>query len=392
MASARVGSPARSQLAINAVKGGDPARGKQLILQYQCNRCHDDTGHEPMPREMHCVHCHQDILADKFNAPAEALQRWKKSVDYVQVIPSLEAASQRLRADWLLAFLQQPEDLRPHLAQSMPRLRLDAKDARDLSAYLSRGETARLPEELEHADQAAGRRLLETRGCGNCHVFSGVPAFGSPAVFGPGGSEAKRAAMLAPDLAFVRTRFRPDRLVAWLMNPSALKPGTLMPTVGLTEPEAQQLAAYLLFAKLKPPRATQPPPRLPVLERKVTYAEVDEKVFHVTCRHCHSNADIALGEGGPGNTGGFGFAPKGLNLASYASINSGYKDDEGQRRSIFEKTADGTPRLLAAVLARQLEEHGQVDPEVRGMPLGLPSLSPEQVQLLESWIVQGRPR
>jgi hypothetical protein len=29
---------------------------------------------------------------------------------------------------------------------------------------------------------------------------------------------------------------------------------------------------------------------------------------------------------------------------------------------------------------------------VRGMPLGLPPLEPEQIQLVESWIAQGRPR
>ncbi len=29
------------------------------------------------------------------------------------------------------------------------------------------------------------------------------------------------------------------------------------------------------------------------------------------------------------------------------------------------------------------------NPAVRGMPLGLPSLSPEDLQLVESWIAQG---
>jgi hypothetical protein len=67
-------------------------------------------------------------------------------------------------------------------------------------------------------------------------------------------------------------------------------------------------------------------------------------------------------------------------------------DDKGERHSLFEKAADGAPRLLRALLNRREEEAGKVDPEIRGMPLGYPSLSPEDIQLVESWIAQGRPR
>jgi mono/diheme cytochrome c family protein len=363
-----------------------------LVLEYQCNRCHDNSGHEPMAREMHCVHCHQDILADKFPASREALARWKKTVEPYQVAPSLEATAERLRGDWLFAFLQKPHDLRPELQASMPRLKIGPAEAKDLVQYLTRGETALLPKALLAADQKQGRQLLETRGCGSCHSFTGVAPLGPRPKLEAGGSAANRAIMLAPDLAFVRQRFRPDKLVEWLVDPSRVKPTTLMPATGLSPAEAQSVAAYLLFTPKGESKLGPAPARLPILERPVSYAEVDAKVFHVTCRHCHSNADIQLGEGGPGNTGGFGFPAKGLNLSSHAAINSGYKGSDGERHSVFAPIADGTPRLVAAVLARQAEERGQVNPEVRGMPLGLPSLSSEQVQVLETWIAQGRPR
>ena len=64
-------------------------------------------------------------------------------------------------------------------------------------------------------------------------------------------------------------------------------------------------------------------------------------------------------------------------------------DDTGERRSIFEPMADGTTRLVAALVARWAEEAGKEDPAIRGMPLGMPSLSPEDVQLVETWIAQG---
>jgi len=385
------GAAVLAPLTIAAVTGGDAEHGKALVKQYECNRCHDDTGYDPMPRDLHCVHCHQDILADKFPASAAALARWKKTVDPFQVAPSFEATAERLRGDWLVAFLQKPHDLRPNLQPSMPRLALGPAEARDLATYLTRGETATLPPALGRADLKQGRQLLETRGCGACHVFSTVAPLAIRPRLEPGAA-ANRAIMLAPDLAFVRDRFRPDKLVAWLVDPVRVKPTTLMTPTGLTEPEAESLAAYLLFAPRSEPKLAPPKPRLPKLDRPVSYAEVDEKVFRVTCRHCHSNPDIQLGEGGPGNTGGFGFAAKGLNLSSYAAINSGYNGPGGERQSVFAPVADGTPRMLASVLARQGEERGQVNAEVRGMPLGLPSLSSEQVQLLETWIAQGRPR
>jgi hypothetical protein len=130
---------------------------------------------------------------------------------------------------------------------------------------------------------------------------------------------------------------------------------------------------------------------LPVLARTVRYNEVSEKVFRKTCWHCHGEADFELGDGGPGNSGGFGFKGKGINLASYTAIFSGYVDDLGERNSLFEKNASGTPYLVEALLARQREESGEAS-DLRGMPLGLPALSAEDVQLVETWIAQGKLR
>ena len=131
--------------------------------------------------------------------------------------------------------------------------------------------------------------------------------------------------------------------------------------------------------------------RLPVLERRVGFDEVNEQVFAVTCRHCHTNPDSAGGDGGPGNTGGFGFKPRKIDFSSYQGIQSGGVDAQGTRVSLFTPTSEGLPRLVAALVARSREEAGQESDEVRGMPLGLPPLSPAQIQLVESWVAQGRP-
>jgi hypothetical protein len=41
----------------------------------------------------------------------------------------------------------------------------------------------------------------------------------------------------------------PDPLTRWLMDPPAMKPGTLMPNVGVSFAEARHMAAYLYTIK-----------------------------------------------------------------------------------------------------------------------------------------------
>jgi hypothetical protein len=132
------------------------------------------------------------------------------------------------------------------------------------------------------------------------------------------------------------------------------------------------------------------PQRLPLLDRPVSYLEVEQRVLRKVCWHCHAQPELAHGDGGPGMTGGFGFAPRGLDLSTYSAVLSGYRDEPGKGQSVFRADQDGTPMLVRVLLARQREEAGELG-VLRGMPLGLPALSPEQIQLVESWVEQGRP-
>ena len=132
----------------------------------------------------------------------------------------------------------------------------------------------------------------------------------------------------------------------------------------------------------------------PPLARPVEWAEVRGAVFRKVCWHCHSDAELAHGDGGPGNTGGFGFMARGLNLATYQGIASGIIDPKtGARRSVFSPGPDGkTPLIVSALLARHTENNGGVVPGVRGMPLGLPPMPMDDIQRVITWIANGRPR
>jgi cytochrome c2 len=370
---------------------GDPERGRQLVVQFECSRCHEGTGVPAATQIKHCVRCHQDILAGHFAAPAAMMTRWQDHLADLREVPSLAALGQRYRRDWIAQFLLAPHDLRPRLTATMPRLALDPAQARDLAAYLTRDRTEPPPVSLDGASAAKGRDLYDAKGCASCHDFggSGVAGVGPLAA---GDRETRSAVSLAPDLRVTRDRFRPAELVRWLLDPKAVKADTAMPLVPLTQDEARDLAAFLLTAPLAEPPAREIPARLPILSRRVSYGEVYDRVLRSTCRHCHSEPDFALGEGGPGNTGGFGFPPRGLNLGSYQGVAAGMLDDHGERTSVFAPMADGTPRLVAVLLARQAEEAGRSDPALRGMPMALPALSPEEIQLVETWIAEGRPQ
>jgi cytochrome c5 len=370
---------------------GNAERGKKLVEKHECSRCHDGTGLASAPLEKHCTSCHDDITLGKFRAPADKLAKWKKNVGHMREVPSLVSAGKRLRREWLVAFLQEPRDLRPHMVPTMPRLGLSATDASDIAAYVLR-DVAGVGHAEAAGNAAQGRQLWEQKSCGTCHTFSGAGELGMKPDPNLGSDRDRRAVRLAPDLRHARERLLPAQVVAWLLDPAGIKPGTLMPSSGLAPPDARDLATFILTTPLAPAPVKPVPARLPVLERKVGFEEVMERVLGKTCRHCHSDPDVSLGDGGPGNTGGFGFAPRRLNVASYSGIAAGLLDKQGERMSVFAKLSDGTPRLIAAMMARYAEEAGKPNPEVRGMPLGLPPIALEDIQVVESWIAQGRPR
>ncbi|MDM0043035.1 c-type cytochrome [Variovorax dokdonensis] len=85
----------------------------------------------------------------------------------------------------------------------------------------------------------AGRTLLAQYQCGSCHTIPGVAgaqgiAAGTLEGFG-------RRSYIAGRLANI-----PDALAAWIVAPQSLVPGTAMPAMGVSQADAQLMAAYLM--------------------------------------------------------------------------------------------------------------------------------------------------
>ncbi|MBA3500735.1 MAG: c-type cytochrome [Myxococcota bacterium] len=358
-----------------------------LLVKFECTRCHDVPAIAEAPRDKHCVRCHQQIHDGSFEAAREHLARWQGRITSLRWAPTL-AAADRLRQDYIRDFLLAPHDVRPGLPAQMPRLPLSRDDAERIAAHLSPDDIiqSRTDGLLAGGDPAKGEQLYRGLACGRCHRFTGATVDDATLHASGRGHTKPDNHALAPDLRRARDRVRPSQLAAWIA-----KPRGAMPDQGVTAEAARDLAAYIARAPLAASPVRNPIARLPVLERPVLWAEVETKVFRNLCWHCHAVPDYARGDGGPGNSGGFGYAPRGLDVSSYAGISSGSLDEHGEPRSIFAALPDGTPRVVAHLLARYAEEAGSFGTIV-GMPLGLPPIPLEQIQLVESWIAQGRPQ
>jgi len=83
-----------------------------------------------------------------------------------------------------------------------------------------------------------GHALIQSYGCGTCHTIDGVR--GARGKVGPQLKGYAQQHLLAGFLPNT-----PRNLIAWLMDPVALKPQTGMPSQGVTEAEARHIAAYL---------------------------------------------------------------------------------------------------------------------------------------------------
>ena len=85
---------------------------------------------------------------------------------------------------------------------------------------------------------AEGRRVFETTACINCHAVSGTVANGR---FGPDLSHLMSRDTIAAGAA----PNTPENLRLWIQKPEAIKPGSLMPAMELTDGELGAVTAYL---------------------------------------------------------------------------------------------------------------------------------------------------
>jgi cytochrome c len=85
-----------------------------------------------------------------------------------------------------------------------------------------------MPSVVTGGDAKVGARLIEQYHCGSCHAIPEIP------------EQFGRRSYIAGSIPNF-----PDALTRWIVDPAAMKPGTTMPAMGVSEPEARHMAAYL---------------------------------------------------------------------------------------------------------------------------------------------------
>jgi cytochrome c oxidase subunit 2 len=85
---------------------------------------------------------------------------------------------------------------------------------------------------------AEGQKIFERTACINCHAVGGTVANGR---FGPDLTHLVSRDTIASGAA----PNTPENLRRWIQDPSVIKPGSKMPSMGLSDPELNAVTAYL---------------------------------------------------------------------------------------------------------------------------------------------------
>ena len=94
------------------------------------------------------------------------------------------------------------------------------------------------PAMVEGGDPYRGAQAIQRNGCHSCHRIPGIR--GANSYVGPPLNGWSARQYIAGNL-----QNKPDNLIAWIMNPQAIEPGTAMPNMNIDEREARDIAAYL---------------------------------------------------------------------------------------------------------------------------------------------------
>ncbi|MBI2892978.1 MAG: c-type cytochrome [Deltaproteobacteria bacterium] len=239
-------------------------------------------------RKLNCTGCHiLDGFPGSRNAgPGLDAVASKVSADFLYTwmrYPRLFRAGTRMPNMWPLPL--DPETKEP-VARASPVYReWERERERDVTAiagYLIAKSRPIVPVgygNVEGAAAEAGKDLFETLGCQGCHTTAQDEE--RPGPF------ATRERDVAPNLSNIGLKTNADWLTFWIENPGRYWPGTKMPNLRLTRPEAASIAQYLMTL-----RAGRPLERAPAVLRS---AEIPQNlveqgkalVAKYGCYGCH---------------------------------------------------------------------------------------------------------
>ena len=156
--------------------------------------------------------------------------------------PDLSQEGSRVRREWLLGYMKNPDTIRPILVERMIQLKIPDADIQNLYAYF---HTTLVDDRVENMTGAVkgmrlgdpeairrGRKLyFEKYGCDACHQIN------------------LKGGTIGPDLTNAGKRLRPEWVVLWLRNPKTFLKRSVEPVYAFPPKEMEDLTAFLLSPK-----------------------------------------------------------------------------------------------------------------------------------------------
>jgi len=224
---------------------------KKGNVESSCLKCHDDPEEIPEAQTLlaghtlflqrGCYSCHSIDKPPYQNLPKQG--------------PTLEHLAEKLTPEFIVRWLADPWSFRKD--SKMPRLfyleNSDTEADKDKDAVVIEGITryllststasgAQLEAPADDGDAAAGRDMVKSVGCMACHTIDDIAKdFTEDPLY--------VQSSMGPNLSNVGTKLNKKWLFNWLKNPHAYHATTYMPSLRLTDDEANNVAAYLLSLK-----------------------------------------------------------------------------------------------------------------------------------------------
>ena len=159
--------------------------------------------------------------------------------------PELWYAGSKFQKDWLAAWLENPEPIRPMKYNSLTEKnagdhpKLGGGDAASVTDFLM-GLTSDAVEAgiIKPKKNPKGRLIFSKKmPCSGCHQYEG--------------KKGLAGGLAGPTLVGAGTRLNPDWIYAYLLNPEVFKPVKMMPVFAgiLREKDMQNVAAYVAYFK-----------------------------------------------------------------------------------------------------------------------------------------------
>ena len=213
--------------------------------------------------EASCVKCHQGVElipgATVLNEGRMAIEKYGCNACHKiagwehkrKMGPSLLKIASKVDKEWFKSWVWEPKAFNKHT--KMPAFFMQSNNSKPEFAKLNMAEVNAIAEyvwdkskpyepneKYKGGSPEKGKELISQVGCLGCHGVDGLED-----------SSNKVKAYAGPWLSGLGSKVKPDWLVSWLKKPWHYQEDTIMPSMRLTDQEANDIASYLLSLRNK---------------------------------------------------------------------------------------------------------------------------------------------